>query len=522
MNPTKEQVAINQLVAERNDVIISAGAGTGKSSTLRYVASQNPKQNFLVLCFNAANAKESNEHPDRTSNIFYSTIHSIAYREVVDSNMRKKLQPYLNYKDISEEVLLKEGLCEGAMDAKDEKRILVRLRRGIQDCITYYCRSDSSNLTEYAESCYSYWFKDESLVEEDEDVGSIKTESVMLTEDQQISLAKITRKYWLTMIDAGSSYSITHDVYLKLYQLRNNKIAYYYDKDTKNDIQLDCLMLDEAQDTNPVAQAIFDNSSLQKVIVGDRWQQLYAWRGAGNAMESYKSYESAKLSTSFRFNPAIAHMANTVLNIAGAGMHLEGASIRREIVTKAHLCRTNLSVIKRIFAEIEYNSNVVINTNINLKELFSKMYHINSVSFGEVPKFPNKQLKDIMTREALDEAMEMSDDLKSLVKLSSAIAKSANGLTAGINKIKDHITDKGNGHLTISTIHKSKGLEWDEVVIDDDLVRITRDSEGYPVNLEQDLADFWESTTLNCLTYVAITRAKVKCTVPEILAEYFE
>ena len=522
MQATEEQVNINALVSARKNVVVGAGAGSGKSSTLRYIAQQNPELNFLVLCFNTANAKESNEHVERPSNIFYSTLHSIAYREVVDAKMRKKLQPYLNYLDIDSNVLTSAGFCDSAMDAKDEKRILILLRRGIQDCITHYCRSDSSSLLDFAVRMFEYWFTNDVIEESDDDVANIPTKSVALTTEQQYELAIITRKYWLTLIDVGSSYSITHDVYLKLYQLRDCRISYFYDKDSKQEVAINCLCLDEAQDTNPVAQAIFDNSGLQKVIVGDRYQQLYAWRGATNVMADYPHFSKGTLTTSFRFNQQIADMANVVLHIAGSGMQLTGAGKQTTINTKAHLCRTNLSVVSRIFANISYDPEVMINTNIDFKEVISKLYHINAVSFNQTPKFPNKSLKDITDKKSLEEALAMSDDLKQLVRLSILLTKSSEGgLTTAINTMKNHIVNDGSGSITISTIHKSKGLEYSEVTIDDDIVKFKRDSEGVIFNREEALEDFWESYTMNCLLYVAITRAKVKCNLPEYLQEAF-
>lgn len=519
---TKEQIEINELVAERNNVIIRAGAGTGKSSTLRYIAQENPKLNFLVLCFNAANALESNEHSDRPSNIWYSTLHAIAYKEFVCKDMRKKLKPYLNYKDIDDKLFFENNLLGKAKDVKDELRIIVALRRGMQDAIVSYCRSDSRDLLDFAKKRYNYFFGSEKVdFHNDEDV-ELETETVYLSDAEQVKLAELTRKYWLTMIDTGSDYSITHDVYLKLFHLRGNKISHYYDKVRKQEFQLDCLMLDEAQDTNPVAAAIYDASRLQKVLVGDSMQQLYAWRGAGDCMEHYPQFIRGTLSTSFRFNQQIAGMANVVLNQAHSSMKLIGAGTHTAINTKAHLCRTNVSVIRRIFAEIKYNENIIINTNIDLKELFSKLYHINAVYFGQVPKFPNKTLKDLLTKDALEEALAASDDLKQLQKIGMEIAGNNGGsLFTGIKKMQEHIVSDGTGSLTISTIHKSKGLEWDEVTIDKDLVRLVTDVDGVPVNEAHDMERFWADPTLNCLTYVAITRAKVKCNLPEMLEPYF-
>ncbi|WP_234841934.1 UvrD-helicase domain-containing protein [Sinorhizobium meliloti] len=72
-------------------------------------------------------------------------------------------------------------------------------------------------------------------------------------------------------------------------------------------------MLDEAQDTNPVVLDILQRQRGQLIYVGDRYQQIYEWRGAVNAMESIDTDASTYLTTSFRFGDAIAELATKML-----------------------------------------------------------------------------------------------------------------------------------------------------------------------------------------------------------------
>ena len=43
-------------------------------------------------------------------------------------------------------------------------------------------------------------------------------------------------------------------------------------------------MMDEGQDMNPTILDIFNNQDINKIIVGDPNQQIYAFRGAVNAL----------------------------------------------------------------------------------------------------------------------------------------------------------------------------------------------------------------------------------------------
>ena len=47
-----------------------------------------------------------------------------------------------------------------------------------------------------------------------------------------------------------------------------------------------------------------------QVIVGDRHQQIYGWRGAQNALDALQPTTTRYLTRSFRFGPPIAALAN--------------------------------------------------------------------------------------------------------------------------------------------------------------------------------------------------------------------
>jgi superfamily I DNA/RNA helicase len=517
MQNTQEQTKAISLVQEGNDVLIMAGAGTGKSTTLRLIAKENPSKNFLVLCFNAANAVESNEHTDRPSNVYYSTIHSIAYRNMIDSKeMKAKLQPYLNYKDLSDIQFLKAGLCDMAKDAKDEKEVITLLRKAMQDAIRLYCISDSSNIKDFSLSKFAYWFKESEHLVQDDDIGTTKEKSIVLTEQQQLKLADLTNKYWLRMIDCGDSTSMTHDVYLKMYQLQGYSISSFYDKVTREEVMIDVLALDEAQDTNPCSLAIFNASKLQKIVVGDEMQQLYAWRGAGNAMECFPHFAKAYLSTSFRFNAEIADMSNVVLGKANSLLRLTGSGSKKDIVNHAYLFRKNVSILQHIFAHHLLDENYKVYVNADFKEVFSKLYHINALHFGTVPKFPNKSLKNLTNKGELEEALKLSPELKQMVKLSITIADNGPGLYAGIEKLKRCMTLDKDCVNVVSTIHRSKGMEYSSVTIGDDFLTVPKDG-----TIEEEVENMWnDSATISCL-YVAITRAQIAVELPDYLQEVF-
>ena len=72
-------------------------------------------------------------------------------------------------------------------------------------------------------------------------------------------------------------------------------------------------MMDEGQDMNPTILDIFNKQDINKIIVGDPNQQIYAFRGAVNALGSVEATQTYHLTQSFRFGPAIGLVANTCL-----------------------------------------------------------------------------------------------------------------------------------------------------------------------------------------------------------------
>lgn len=113
--------------------------------------------------------------------------------------------------------------------------------------------------------------------------------------------AVVAAQLWTKMIDPSTDTPMTHDGYLKLYQLSFPKIS------------ADYLMLDEGQDTNPVTWDIVRRQTCPVVIVGDRYQSIYQFRGAMNAMDQAQSLVVLPLTQSFRFGPNLAVIANTLL-----------------------------------------------------------------------------------------------------------------------------------------------------------------------------------------------------------------
>ena len=105
-----------------------------------------------------------------------------------------------------------------------------------------------------------------------------------------------------------SGLPFTHDMYLKRFEMGSGVSG-----------EFDYLLVDEAQDLNPVLVSLVKKSRLPAIIVGDPFQSIYAWRGAVSAMKMFKG-PTLPLSQSWRFGEDVARIANHLLNKTSDGL----------------------------------------------------------------------------------------------------------------------------------------------------------------------------------------------------------
>lgn len=106
--------------------------------------------------------------------------------------------------------------------------------------------------------------------------------------------------------------------------------------------------------------ALVAGQKARKIFVGDKWQQIYRWRGAENALDTQilLGAESMFLTNSFRFGPMIAGVANAILRQQGETRPLVGYGARDRVTTSLppgcnHYTVLNRTVIGVIMTAID-------------------------------------------------------------------------------------------------------------------------------------------------------------------------
>lgn len=296
------------------------------------------------------------------------------------------------------------------------------------------------------------------------------------------------QKVWADVSDPdGHLYKFEHDHYLKVWALQEPRWGF------------DFVLFDEAQDANPVVSSMVEDQvryGAQVVAVGDAAQAIYGWRGAVDALDTFKVDHRLRLTQSFRFGPAIATEANKWLALLGTDMRLTSAPGTRSTVVAeldrpdAIMCRKNATVIAELFRALS------VGTSVGLvgggTDLLGVARAAEMLMAGRPTEHPEFALFENW-HDLVDYAESGADpNLGVLVKIVGDHGPGS--IRAAVNRAahEEHAT------LVLSTAHKAKGKEWGRVRLASDFAEPRRNKAGVEVLPERGEL---------MLSYVAVTRA---------------
>lgn len=488
MELTKEQAAI---IGTSGDIRINAVAGSGKTTTIiEYARSRPSKSRILYLAFNrSVKLEAAKKFADlKLTNVKAETAHSLAYRNIVFRHgYAVRAQGYRTH-EIAELLHLK---------GNGEKHVEHILANHIGKLVTLFCNSDKDKLREldYA-----------ATVSDPKAKAFVKASIHYIQEKARLMLAKM---------DKGEI-EITHDFYLKKFQLSNPQLNYDY------------ILFDEGQDASPVMLDVFMKQQATRVIVGDTHQQIYSWRHAVNSLER-AAFASYSLSTSFRFGQHIADLGVEILKFKKhigkeSDVVITGQGGGKEINSKAIIARTNLGLLLKA---IEY-----VTEKNNLKNLYfegnihSYTYADEGASLYDVLNLYNgkkHQIKDSLIRsmkdlKELDEYIEKTEDVQ-LGMMVEIVREYGNEIPSIIRKIKAlHVEndEKEKAQMIFSTVHRCKGMEYDSVQLVNDFITEKKLEKFRDGKKADELTLSRQNEEINLL-YVAVTRARNSVHIPESL-----
>lgn len=455
--PTREQQAIVDAYRAGGDIVVEAGAGTGKTSTTRMLAAATPHRRGVYIAFNRATAGDARRSfPD---GVYCATAHALAMRAIGRNYKHKLNGPRQPARETARLLGIHRPLH------LSDTRVLqpAQIARAVMDAVTRFCYSADPQITA-AHLPRLPGLDDSATVE-------------ALT-DRVLPLA---RRAWADITSPDGRLRFEHDHYLKMWQLSGPRFP------------VDYLLLDEAQDTNPVLARIIDQQThVQRVAIGDESQSIYGWRGATSAMVGFAADRRLPLSQSFRFGPAVATEANKWLTLLGARLRLSGLDSIPSVVDTvsapdAVLCRSNAEAIAQIMAAPEGQAVALVGGGSDIRRLAEAATTLKAGAGTSHPElYAFRSWAEVQDHVEQDNA---GQDLKVFVQLIDQHGPEE------IIAAADGLVPEDRADLVVSTAHRSKGREWSAVRVAGDFRE--------PDPMEGEL----EPEELR-LAYVAVTRAR--------------
>ena len=292
----------------------------------------------------------------------------------------------------------------------------------------------------------------------------------------------------------------------------------------------DGILFDEVQDANPVIADWVFKQKCKHILVGDDHQQLYRWRGAENFMDEYAKKTKCKvvlMPQSYRFGEKTANVASRLLDYKSkitkcAKFPIKGLkSIDDEVYTLTpaifntnHRAILHRTVMGTIATAIQYIDKKIFWVGKIKAYSLDALLDVFYLKHDNKDKVKNKRLlvehKSFSAYETMAEATGDSE-MKRVVSL---IEKYGNSIPSKIAALKRNaVKDEKYADLTISTAHRSKGLEWDFVELAEDYPDLLDKSKDYDDDMVGD--------ELNLL-YVASTRAMKKLKINAVVLAIFK
>uniref|UniRef100_A0A2I3LWL9 F-box DNA helicase 1 n=1 Tax=Papio anubis TaxID=9555 RepID=A0A2I3LWL9_PAPAN len=244
----EQQLILNHKMEPLQVVKIMAFAGTGKTSTLVKYAEKWSQSRFLYVTFNKSIAKQAERvFP---SNVICKTFHSMAYGHIGRKYQSKKKLNLFKLTPFMVNSVLAEG-----------KGGFIRAKLVCKTLENFFASADEELTIDHV----PIWCKNS------------QGQRVMVEQSEKLNGVLEASRLWDNMRKLGEcteeAYQMTHDGYLKLWQLSKPLLASF-----------DAIFVDEAQDCTPAIMNIVLSQPCGKIFVGDPHQQIYTFRGAVNAL----------------------------------------------------------------------------------------------------------------------------------------------------------------------------------------------------------------------------------------------
>ena len=520
---TEEQLKILNYKPELGEIIcINALAGCGKTSTIALlcdrIRKESPHRSILYLVYNSKNqneAMQSGKMPKDRMEI--RTTHAFVLRHYFGVENMHSVQPVNDYdlEDIIEAVDLRtdfqrifEDIHQMIPRAEIEKR-LNTVTGFIRRTVAKFQSSDDNRI----QADHVFWRAYNSSGKRSKWRKNLTAQHYVTWATQFFDEVRARCK---RVKEGGRGQVISHDGYLKVAQLEQLEVTH------------DVIMVDEAQDMSPCQAALFwrNYQSERRVtyLIGDRYQQIYRFRGAGDSFNMASQallFKQFDLRGSFRFGKNIAQVGSCILQIEGNdGLYgracFDGVVEERDRIDKGIvLCRSNNGIYKYLeshqptrWCNLDGTTKPPHSPKAWEKSLEQFLTDLSEDE--EVSHQPSFKYKD-ETFLTIEDVREYANDEGDSVLIRSlsflcylkdrniAYDSFIENVRGSFDALQENEHPDDYDGIVLGTVHKAKGLEFNTVLIFDDF------QFDQIIHAAQDKSMRFDEANI---LYVAVTRAK--------------
>lgn len=472
--------------------VIEAFAGTGKTTTivsaLKFIPS---KYKVLYLAFNKANAKDLEERTKTMSNVKVNTSHGLGYAFLCRYMAGQKLE----INEYKYRTYLKHNIDELSSVFSD----IPRKNHSVYfDAITNLINFGRFNIVQTLDEMKS--------VEKRYNISTIADECEVALKCMQWG-----KEHWQESVDFGDM------LWIPVETMMDPKTMKY-----------DFIFVDECQDIAVVTTRLFLKCMKRGgrlIAVGDSKQAIYGFAGASpeafNYLRDYPNTSSFTLPVSYRCSKRVIKEAQEFVPQIQARPDADKGEVKTDCTIDMVkngdmvLARTKTPLMTLYIKLLKENKAAYIKGADMGRELVRKIDAVSSDNcqslglkgFSEDGIIPRlfmllfESRNKLMDRRGLDyhdatlstTIIEMYDTIQT-IKVLAATCINKNEL---VRKIENIFSDDKNDAICLSTVHKAKGFEADNVYI---LKR-----SDMPSKLAKEK---WELEQEDNLIYIAITRAR--------------
>lgn len=484
-----QEAIFSFLENEQGNLVIEACAGSGKSTTLVKCIDLIPKDmKILLSAFNQDIVKDLKKKIKGYDNVDVRTLHSLGLlflrRNYIDERLIP--EPFKYESHIRTNLKNYTSINTFKLNKQQYFKYIDNIKKYVDFGRFYLCQTE----------------KDLDFIEERYGIETIGDEKKIATEVMEWGKAN------LETIDYTDMIWLPNSLMLK-------PIGLLYDY----------IFLDECQDLNKAERELVlkcFKMGTRMISVGDANQTIYSFSGADpNSFDALRNLPNTKtlpLSVSYRCADKIVDFAKKLVpSIEQNNDKREGKIIQNVHLEDVHdgdmlLCRNNAPLIQayNMFLKIgkkAYIRGKELGTNLKTAVKTTKKDELNTTCekdgvFARLYDDMFTTRNNLMNKFGIDSETAMKSQVienkLDIIKALEILSENINTREELITRIDDIFSKKNkNEGVSLSTVHKAKGLEADNVYILCDSLMPSKSAKKE-----------WEVQQEHNLMYVAYTRAK--------------